>query len=163
MTSEGQPGIKDPRYKTEIEEQRQGEKESRLRGRFGKLLRDAIRLRTNTNIANHPLRLALALPILFSEILPRSGSPRSHPLAIVAEGVHRTIDGCWLRLKDTLSKSSLVIVSGEAGVENGSWQRPLRRGKGQGPFFVAKAIEFNVSHVNQSQRLRGVYFLGIRS
>ena len=146
------PGVKDPAYKTEIEEHANS-KGVAITWKTASFFETPFVCETNANIASHFFTLSTGV-IDFVQEISRHTAAVLEPIrsAIVVEGKSIKIDRLALvaRLKDTLSKSSLVIVSGEAGVGKTAVIKDLYdEVKDKTPFFVFKATEFNVPHVNQ--------------
>ncbi len=146
------PSIKDPAYKTEIEEHAKV-KGVTITWKTANFFETPFVCETNANIASHFFSLGASV-INFVQEITRHTEAVLEPIrsVIVVEGKSIKIDRRSLvaRLKDTLSKSSLVIVSGEAGVGKTAIVKDLYdEVRDTTPFFVFKATEFNVSHVNQ--------------
>lgn len=146
------PGIKDPPYKTAIEEHAKA-KGVAITWKTASFFETPFVCETNANIASHFFMLGASV-IDFIQEITRHTEAILEPIrsAIVVEGKSIKIDRRALvtRLKDTLSKSTLVIVSGEAGVGKTAVVKDLYdEVKDTTPFFMFKATEFNVSHVNQ--------------
>ncbi|MBW8363833.1 MAG: ATP-binding protein [Rhizobium sp.] len=146
------PGVKDPPYKTAIEEHAKA-KGVAITWKTASFFETPFVCETNANIASHFFMLGASV-IDFVQEITRHTEAILEPIrsAIVVEGKSIKIDRRALvtRLKDTLSKSTLVIVSGEAGVGKTAVVKDLYdEVKDTTPFFMFKATEFNVSHVNQ--------------
>lgn len=146
------PGVKDPPYKTEIEEHAKA-KGVAITWRTANFFETPFVCETNANIASHFFTLDASV-VDFVQNISRHTAAVLEPIrsAIVVEGKTIKIDRRALvaLLKDTLTKSSLVIVSGEAGVGKTAVIKDLYdEVKDKTPFFVFKATEFNVPHVNQ--------------
>lgn len=146
------PGVKDPPYKTEIEEHAKA-KGVAITWRTANFFETPFVCETNANIASYFFTLGTSV-IDFVQNISRHTAAVLMPIrsAIVVEGKTIKIDRWALvaLLKDTLTKSSLVIVSGEAGVGKTAVIKDLYdEVKDKTPFFVFKATEFNVPHVNQ--------------
>ena len=154
------PGVKDPPYKTEIEAY------AKLKGiaitwKTASFFETPFVCETNANIAGHFFTLGASVIDFVREIARHTDAVLA-PIhsAILVEGRSIKIDrrSVLSRLKDTLSRSSLVIVSGEAGVGKTAVVKDLYdEVKGSAPFFVFKATEFNVSHVNQLLKDYGAF------
>lgn len=145
-------GVKDPPYKTEIEEHGKA-KGIAITWKTASFFETPFVCETNANIASHFFTLG-ANVIDFVREISRHTAAVLAPIrsAIVVDGKSIKIDRRALvtRLKDTLSASALVIVSGEAGVGKTAVVKDLYdEVKGKVPFFVFKATEFNVPHINQ--------------
>ncbi|RTL55636.1 MAG: hypothetical protein EKK46_06255 [Rhodocyclaceae bacterium] len=146
------PGVKDPPYKTEIEEHANS-KGVAITWKTASFFETPFVCETNANIASNFFTLSTGV-IDFVQEISRHTAAVLAPIrsAIVVEGKSIKIDRRALvaRLKDTLSKSSLVIISGDAGVGKTAVIKDLYdEVKAKTPFFVFKATEFNVPHVNQ--------------
>lgn len=145
-------GVKDPPYKVEIEAHAKA-KGIAITWKTASFFETPFVCETNAKIARHFFALGASV-IVFVQEISRHTAAVLEPIrsAIVVEGKSIRIDRRALvaRLKDTLSTSSLVIVSGEAGVGKTAIVKDLyEEVKGKSPFFVFKATEFNVSHINQ--------------
>lgn len=145
-------GVKDPPYKTEIEAHAKA-KGIAITWKTASFFETPFVCETNANIAGHFFTIGVSVIDFVREIARHTDAVLA-PIhaAIVVEGRSIKIDrrSVLSRLKDTLSRSSLVIVSGEAGVGKTAVVKDLYdEVKGNVPFFVFKATEFNVSHVNQ--------------
>lgn len=156
------PGVKDPAYKTEIEEHAKV-KGVAITWKTAHFFETPFVCETNANIASYFFTLGASV-IDFVQEIRRHTEAVLEPIrsAIVVEGKSIKIDRRALvaRLKDTLSKSSLVIVSGEAGVGKTAVVKDLYdEVRDTTPFFVFKATEFNVSHVNQLFKDYGAFTL----
>jgi hypothetical protein len=156
------PGVKDPPYKTEVEEHAKS-KGVAITWKTASFFETPFVCETNANIASHFFTLAASV-IEFVQEISRHTAAVLEPIrsAIVVEGKSIKIDRQALvaRLKDTLSTSSLVIVSGEAGVGKTAVVKDLYdEVKDKTPFFVFKATEFNVPHVNQLFKDYGAFTL----
>ncbi len=146
------PRVKDPAYKAEIEEHAKA-KGVAITWRTANFFETPFVCETNTNIASHFFTLSTSV-IDFVQEISRHTAAVLEPIrsAIVIEGNTIKVDRRALvaLLKDTLTKSSLVIVSGEAGVGKTAVIKDIYdEVKDKTPFFVFKATEFNVPHVNQ--------------
>ena len=146
------PGVKDPSYKTEIEDHAKA-KGVAITWKTASFFETPFVCETNAKIASHFFTLGTSV-IDFVQEISRHTAAVLEPIrsAIVVEGKSIKIDRRALvaHLKDILSKSSLVIVSGEAGVGKTAVIKDLYdEVKDKTPFFVFKATEFNVPHVNQ--------------
>ncbi len=153
-------GVKDPPYKTEIEEHA-NTKGIAIAWKTASFFETPFVCETNANIARHFFALGASV-IDFVQEISRHTAAVLDPIrsAIVVEGKSIKIDRRALvtRLKDTLSTASLVIVSGEVGVGKTAVVKDLyEEVKGKAPFFVFKATEFNVAHVNQLFRDYGAF------
>jgi hypothetical protein len=145
-------GVKDPAYKIEIEAHAKA-KGIAITWKTASFFETPFVCETNANIAGHFFTLSGSVIDFVREIARHTDAVLA-PIhsAIVVEGRSIKIDrrSVLSRLKGTLSRSSLVIVSGEAGVGKTAVVKDLYdEVKGSVPFFVFKATEFNVSHVNQ--------------
>lgn len=154
------PGVKDPPYKTEIEAHAKA-KGVAVTWKTASFFETPFVCETNANIAGHFFTLGASVIDFVREIARHTDAVLA-PIhsAIVVEGKSIKIDrrSVLSRLKDTLSRSSLMIVSGEAGVGKTAVVKDLYdEVKGSAPFFVFKATEFNVSHVNQLFRGYGAF------
>lgn len=154
------PRVKDPAYKTEIEEHAKA-KGVVITWKTANFFETPFVCETNANIASHFFTLGSSV-VDFVQGISRHTAAVLEPIqsAIVVEGKSIKIDRRALvaRLKDTLSKSSLVIISGEAGVGKTAVVKDLYdEVKDKTPFFVFKATEFNVAHVNQLFRDYGAF------
>jgi hypothetical protein len=145
-------GVKDPPYKTDIE------KHAQIKGltiiwKTASFFESPFVCETNANIAQHFFSLGKSVHDFVGE-MERHTEALLDPIrsSITADGRSIRIDRTDVvaRLKDTLSKSSLVIVSGEGGVGKTAVIKDLfHELKSSAPFFVFKASEFNVPHINQ--------------
>jgi hypothetical protein len=156
------PGVKDPAYKTEIEEHAKV-KGVAITWKTAHFFETPFVCETNANIASYFFTLGASV-IDFVQEIRRHTEAVLEPIrsAIIVEGKSIKIDRRALvaRLKDTLSKSSLVIVSGEAGVGKTAVVKDLYdEVRDTTPFFVFKATEFNVSHINQLFKDYGAFTL----
>lgn len=154
------PGVKDPPYKTEIEANAKV-KGIAISWKTASFFETPFVCETNANIAGHFFTLGASVSDFVREIARHTDAVLA-PIhsAILVEGRSIKINrrSILSRLKDTLSKSSLVIVSGEAGVGKTAVVKDLYdEVKGSTPFFVFKATEFNVSHVNQLFKEYGAF------
>lgn len=145
-------GVKDPPYKTEIEAHAKA-KGIAITWKTASFFETPFVCETNANIAAHFFTLGASVIDFVREIARHTDAVLA-PIhsTMVVEGRSIKIDrrSVLSRLKDTLSRSSLVIVSGEAGVGKTAVVKDLYdEVKGSAPFFVFKATEFNVSHINQ--------------
>lgn len=146
------PGIRDPQYKIEIEANAKV-KGVAITWKTASFFETPFVCEANANIAGHFFSLGVSVIDFVREIALHTEAVLA-PIhsVIVAEGRSMKIDrrsvvSC---LKETLTRSPLVIVSGEAGVGKTAIVKDLYdEGKNSVPFFVFKATEFNVSHVNQ--------------
>lgn len=146
------PEVKDPPYKTKIEEHANS-KGVAITWKTASFFETPFVCETNANIASHFFTLSTGVIDFVQEISHHTAAVLE-PIrsVIVVEGKSIKMDRRALvaRLKDTLSKSSLVIISGEAGVGKTAVIKDLYdEVKEKIPFFVFKATEFNVPHVNQ--------------
>lgn len=155
-------GVKDPPYKTKIEAHAKG-KGIAITWKTASFFETPFVCETNANIAGHFFTLDASVIDFVREIACHTGAVlASIPSAIAVEGRSIKIDrrSVLSCLKDTLSRSSLVIVSGEAGVGKTAVIKDLYdEVKGVAPFFVFKATEFNVSHINQLFKEYGAFTL----
>ncbi|MFH1495328.1 MAG: AVAST type 4 anti-phage nuclease Avs4 [Pseudomonadota bacterium] len=156
------PEVKDPSYKTAIEEHAKA-KGVAITWKTASFFETPFVCEANANIASHFFTLDASV-IDFVQEIRRHTEAVLEPIrsAIVVEGKSIKIDRRALvaRLKDTLLKSSLVIVSGEAGVGKTAVVKDLYdEVRDTAPFFVFKATEFNVSHVNQLFKDYGAFTL----
>ena len=155
-------GVKDPQYKIEIEAHAEA-KGIAIAWKTASFFEMPFVCETNANIAGHFFTLDASVIDFVQEIARHTEAVLSPiHLAIVVEGRLIKIDrrSVLSRLKDTLSRSSLVIVSGEAGVGKTAVVKDLYdEVKGVAPFFVFKATEFNVSHINQLFKEYGAFTL----
>lgn len=154
------PGVKDPPYKTEIEANAKA-KGIAISWKTASFFETPFVCETNANIAGHFFTLGASVSDFVREIARHTDAVLA-PIhsTIVVDGRSIKIDrrSVLSRLKDTLSRSSLVIVSGEAGVGKTAVVKDLYdEVKGSTPFFVFKATEFNVSHVNQLFKAYGAF------
>lgn len=156
------PGVKDPQYKIEIESHAKA-KGIAITWKTASFFEMPFVCETNANIARHFFVLGVSVIDFVREIARHTDAVlASIHSAIVVEGRSIKIDrrSVLSRLKDTLSRSSLVIVSGEAGVGKTAVVKDLYdEVKGAAPFFVFKATEFNVSHINQLFKEYGAFTL----
>jgi len=155
-------GVKDPPYKTEIEAHAKG-KGIAITWKTASFFETPFVCETNANIAGHFFTLGVSVIDFVREIARHTDAVLAaiHS-AIVVEGRSIKIDrrSVLSRLKNTLSRLSLVIVSGEAGVGKTAVVKDLYdEVKGAAPFFVFKATEFNVSHINQLFKEYGAFTL----
>lgn len=146
------PVVKDPAYKTAVEDHAKA-KGVAITWKTASFFETPFVCETNANIASYFFTLGTSV-IDFVQEISRHTAAVLEPIrsAIVVEGKTIKIDRRALvaLLKDTLTKSSLVIVSGEAGVGKTAVIKDLYdEVKDKTPFFVFKATEFNVPHVNQ--------------
>lgn len=146
------PGVKDPPYKTEIEAHAKA-KGIAIVWKTASFFETPFVCENNANIASHFFTLDASV-IDFVKAISCHTAAVLDPIrsAIVIEGKSIKIDRRALvtRLKDTLSTSSLVIVSGEAGVGKTAVIKDIyEEVEGKAPFFVFKATEFNIQHINQ--------------
>lgn len=145
-------GVKDPQYKTDIEAYA-SVKGIDITWKTASFFESPFVCEANADIAGYFFTLGGSVIDFVQEIANHTNAMLA-PIhsAIAVEGKSIKIDrsSILLRLKDTLSRSSLVIVSGEGGVGKTAVIKDLYDElKGNTPFFVFKATEFNVSHVNQ--------------
>jgi hypothetical protein len=145
-------GAKDPTYKTEIEDYAKA-KGVAITWKTASFFETPFVCETNAHIAKHFFALGASV-IDFVQDIARHTDAVLEPIrsAITVEGDSIKIDRRPLvaRLKDTLSRSALVIVSGEGGVGKTAVIKDFYdEVRGNIPFFVFKATEFNVSHINQ--------------
>lgn len=146
------PGVKDPMYKIEIEDHAKA-KGIAITWRTASFFETPFVCETNANIANYFFTLSPSV-IDFVQEISRHTTAVLDPIrsAIVVDGKPIKIDRWALvtHLKDMLSTSSLVIVSGEAGVGKTAVVKDFyEEVRDKAPFFVFKATEFNVPHINQ--------------
>ena len=146
------PGGKDPKYKILIEEHA-STKGMAITWKTASFFETPFVCETNANITSHFFTLASSV-IDFVQDITRHTDAVLEPIhsAIAVDGKVIKIDrrGLIKSLTDTLSKSSLVIVSGEAGVGKTAVIKDIYdKVKDTTPFFVFKATELNISHVNQ--------------
>lgn len=156
------PSVKDPSYKAEIEAHAK-RKGIAITWKTASFFETPFVCETNANIAGHFFTLGVNVIDFVREIARHTDAMlASIHSAIVVEGRSIKIDrrSVLSHLKDTLSRSSLVIVSGEAGVGKTAVVKDLYdEVKGVAPFFVFKATEFNVSHINQLFKDYGAFTL----
>lgn len=154
------PGVKDPKYKTEIEAHAQA-KGIAITWKTASFFETPFVCESNANIAAHFFTLGASVIDFVREIARHTDAVLA-PIhsSIVVKGGPIKIDRRLVlsRLKDTLSRSSLVVVSGEAGVGKTALVKDLYdEMKGNTPLFVFKATEFNVSHLSQLFKSYGAF------
>lgn len=147
------PGVRDPSYKTEIEEHAKA-KGIAITWKTESFFETPFVGETNANIAGHFFTLPASVIDFVREIACHTDAvlaPIHSAIVVAGKSIRIDRQSVLARLKDTLSRSSLVIVSGEAGVGKTAVVKDLyeEMKASSAPFFVFKATEFNVSHVNQ--------------
>lgn len=145
-------GVKDPAYKVEIEEHAKS-KGVEIAWRGAHFFESPFVCEENANVAKHFFASGKGV-IDFVQELSRHTDAILDPISseIAFDGTTIKIDRSSIvtRLKDTLAKSPLVIVSGEAGVGKTAVVKDFfAEVKGVAPMFVFKATEFNITGVNQ--------------
>jgi hypothetical protein len=153
-------GVKDPPYKTDIEEYAKAAGLT-ITWKAASFFESPFVCETNANITQHFFTLDSSVLDFVGEIARHTAAVLD-PIrsSITVEGRSIKIDrrDVVARLKDTLSKSSLVIVSGEGGVGKTAVIKDfLDEIKNTAPFYVFKATEFNVSHINQVFKEYGAF------
>lgn len=146
------PGLKDPPYKTAIETHAKG-KGIAITWKTASFFETPFVCEANANIAGHFFMLGMSVIDFVQEISRHTDAvltPIHSTIVVGDRSIKIDRQPVLSRLKDTLSRSSLVIVSGEAGVGKTAVVKDLYdEVKGTVPFFVFKASEFNISHINQ--------------
>ena len=153
-------GVKDPKYKSQIEAHAKA-KEIAITWKTASFFETPFVCETNAAIAGHFFDLGGSVIDFIQEIARHTATVLT-PIhsAITVEGRSIKIDRKPIlsRLKDTLSRSPFVIVSGEAGVGKTAIIKDLYDAvKARTPFFVFKATEFNLPHINQLFRDYGAF------
>ena len=145
-------GVKDPSYKTEIEEHAKC-KGLNITWRTAGFFETPFVCEENANIAKHFFSLEKSVFDLLNELSRHTES--------ILESIHSEIsfnnkiikiDRSLVteHLEEAIASSPLVILSGEAGVGKTAVIKDLYNHiKDSVPFFVFKANEFNISNVNQ--------------
>ncbi len=151
--SSSKSGVKDPSYKTEIEEHAKS-KGLNVTWRTAGFFETPFACEENANIAKHFFTLGEKSVIDFINELSRHTESILDPVRSEIAFNEKTIkiDRSLFtkRFKETLGSSPLVVVSGEAGVGKTAEIKDLyNQIKDTVPFFVFKANEFNISNVNQ--------------
>jgi len=154
------PDLKDPPYKTDIEKHAKAAGVT-ITWKTASFFESPFVSEKNANIAQHFFTLDSSVLDFVGEIARHTAAVLD-PIrsAITLEGRTIKIDrsGIVSRLKDVLSRSSLVIVSGEGGVGKTAIVKDLYNQSNKGtPFYVFKATEFNVTHINQVFREYGPF------
>ena len=147
------PGEKDPKYKIEIENHAK-EKGLKVDWRTAGFFETPFVCEENANIATHFFTLNEKSIIDLIQELSR------HTTAILADirsdirfgdnDIKIDRSAFLSTLRQTLTSSPLVMISGEAGVGKTAVVKDFYGDvQGSAPFFVFKANELNISHVNQ--------------
>jgi len=150
--SSSKSGVKDPSYKTEIEAHAKSGGVD-ITWKTAHFFETPFVCEDNANIAKHFFTLEKTV-IDFIEELSRHTQAILEPISseIVFGNTTIKLDRSPLvrRLAQTLSRSSLVIVSGEAGVGKTALVKDFYDEiKDSTPFFTFKAAEFHITNVNQ--------------
>jgi hypothetical protein len=145
-------GVKEPSYKTEIEEHGKA-KGVNIVWRTAGFFETPFVCEENANIVRHFFTLEKSV-IDFIQELSRHTESILEPIRteIAFNGAVIKIDRSTIvaRLKNALASHSLLIVSGEAGVGKTALIKHLyNEVKDATPIFVFKATEFNISNANQ--------------
>src|SRR5215831_5324921 len=145
-------GAKDPSYKIEVEDHAKS-KGVGITWKTAGFFETPFVCQENADIAKHFFALEKGV-IDFIQELSRHTEAILQPIqsAIAFNDTAIKIDRSLLltRLKETLTRSPLVIVSGEGGVGKTAVIKDFYNEiKGPSPLFVFKATEFNLSNVNQ--------------
>jgi Cdc6-like AAA superfamily ATPase len=146
------PGEGDPTYKKEIEEHAQ-KYGIAITWKTAGFFETPFVTEANANIAAHFFTLSQSM-FDFVEDVARHTSAMLDPIhtEIISNGLTIKIDRHEIteRLKTSLQKASVVIVSGEAGVGKTAVIKDFyKEVKANAPFYLFKATEFNVSHINR--------------
>lgn len=154
------PDLKDPPYKTEIEKHAKSAGVT-ITWKTASFFESPFVSETNANIAQHFFTLASSVLDFVGEIARHTAAildPIRSTIALEGRTIKIDRSGVVSRLKDVLSRSSLVIVSGEGGVGKTAIIKDLcNEVKKVTPFYVFKATEFNVTHINQVFREYGPF------
>lgn len=143
---------KDPRYKTEIEEYAKT-KGVLVTWRTASFFESPFVCEINANISKHFFTLDVSI-IDFVQSIAHHSNAILEPIRseIILQNRVLKIDreSEAQRIKDALLTSSIVVISGDGGVGKTAVIKDFYNSvKGNIPFFVFKASEFNVSHINQ--------------
>lgn len=146
------PGEGDPTYKKEIDDHAQ-KYGIAIIWRTAGFFETPLVTEANANIAAHFFNLGQSI-FDFVEDVARHTSAMLDPIhtEIIANGVTIKIDRHEIteRLKTSLQEASVVIVSGEAGVGKTAVIKDFyNEVKAKSPFYLFKATEFNVPHINR--------------
>jgi hypothetical protein len=153
---------KEPLYKTEIEAHAKSHGID-IVWKTASFFKTPFVCETNAVVAKHFFELGPSV-VTFLQELSRHTETVLAPIRseIALKGVTIKIERTSLvkRLHAMLSSSPLVIVSGEAGVGKTAVVKDLyAQINGSSPFFVFKATEFNVAHINQLFKEYGPFTL----
>jgi hypothetical protein len=157
FTPSSKPGVKEPQYKTNIEEHARSKGIS-ITWRTSNFFEKPFVCEENANIARHFFTYEKSTIDLIQE-LSRHTDGMLDPIhsEITSNGAVIKINRCplVLRLKETLAKSPFVVISGEAGVGKTAVVKDFYAElKSLAPLFVFKTTEFN-SATNVNQLLKG--------
>jgi len=154
------PGVKDPKYKIEIEAYAET-KGIAIKWRTASFFETPFVCETNAAIAGHFFGLGGSVINFIQGIAHHTDNIlTSIHSEITVEGRSIKIDRSSVLscLEDALSRSSFVIVSGEAGVGKTAIIKDLyNMVKDHTPFFVFRATEFNLSNINQLFKNYGAF------
>ncbi|MFQ5684324.1 MAG: AVAST type 4 anti-phage nuclease Avs4 [Candidatus Binatia bacterium] len=143
----------DPQYKTDIESYAK-EKDIKIEWRTASYFKSPFVCEENASIAKHFFALGEKSIIDFINELCRHTEAILDPIRSEITFSNKTIkidrSGITKTLKETISNSPLIVVSGESGVGKTAVIKDFyNQIKDTVPFLVFKAIEFNISNVNQ--------------
>ena len=157
----GQDRIKtDPEYKKEIEKHAKSSK-VKIVWRTASFFESPFVCEENSQIAQHFFSLQRSLIDLINDLTRRTESFLDHIQSkIDTNGKEIKINRTWIieKIQQNLTSSSLIILSGKAGVGKTAVIKDFYDlEKGKKPFFVFKATEFNISNVNLLFKDYGIF------